>query len=70
VMVMGSNDKERIEHEIATKFASGMATKGYAYHSDHSVPPLVSWQTYQFIMQLIDRYGWYDKTEGKRHAAE
>jgi uroporphyrinogen decarboxylase len=59
VMIMGSNDLEKIEEEIRTKFAAGMATRGYAYHSDHSVPPTVSWPTYQRIIELVDRYGWY-----------
>lgn len=60
VMIMGTNDREQIEEEIRTKLAAGMATKGYAYHSDHSVPPTVSWETYQFIMGLVEKYGKYD----------
>ena len=59
VMVLGSNDLDRIEHEIKTKFAAGMATRGYMYHSDHSVPPTVSWKTYQRVMELVERYGNY-----------
>lgn len=60
VMVMGSNDRERIEYEISSKLAAGKAMQGYAYHSDHSVPPMVSWNTYQFILEMVDRYGWYE----------
>jgi hypothetical protein len=37
-----------------------MSGHGYAYHSDHSVPPTVSWDTYQFIMHLVDEHGRYD----------
>ena len=59
VMIMGTNDKARIEEEIRSKFAAGMATKGYIYHSDHSVPPMVSWDTYQFIMECVEKYGKY-----------
>ena len=59
VMLLGTNDRDRIEHEIASKLAAGMATKGYAYHSDHSVPPTVSWETYQFVMDCVERYGSY-----------
>lgn len=59
VMVMMTNDREKIEAELASKFAAGKATKGYIYHSDHSVPPQVSWETYQFIMQLVEQYGHY-----------
>lgn len=59
VMILGSNDRDRIEEEIRSKLAAGMATKGYAYHSDHSVPPTVSWDTYQFVMACVERYGTY-----------
>lgn len=60
VMVMATNDRELIDNEVRTKLAAGMATKGYAYHSDHSVPPTVSLETYRFILDLVDRYGNYD----------
>lgn len=29
------------------------------YHSDHSVPDNVSWQTYLLLIVLLDRYGEY-----------
>lgn len=58
--VLISNDLERIEAEIADKFAAGKSTRGYIYHSDHSVPPQVSWATYQGVIQLVERHGWYD----------
>jgi uroporphyrinogen decarboxylase len=60
VMVMATNDAGLLEQEIASKLAAGKAAKGYIYHSDHSVPPSVSWQTYQEVMRLVDKYGWYD----------
>jgi len=60
VMVMSTNDHEKIEHEIKTKFAAGKANHGYIYHSDHSVPPAVSWDTYRFIIDCVEKYGWYD----------
>lgn len=60
VMIMATNDLERIEHEVVSKMRAGMERNGYAYHSDHSVPPSVSWDTYQFIIDLVDRYGNYD----------
>ena len=59
VMVMGSNDRQKVEHEVRSKLAAGMATNGYAYHSDHSVPPTCSWATYQFIVDLLNQYGIY-----------
>lgn len=60
VMLMITNDRDIIEQEIVSKFAAAMATKGYAYHSDHSVPPQVSWSTYQFIIDCVKKYGNYD----------
>ena len=59
VMTLITNDRARIEAEVRAKLAAGMATKGYMYHSDHSVPPQVSWETYQFIIGLLDQYGRY-----------
>ena len=59
VMKMITNDLDLIEAEIISKFAAGKATRGYAYHSDHSVPPQVSWQTYQEIMRMVERHGNY-----------
>jgi uroporphyrinogen decarboxylase len=60
VMVMGSNDREQIESEVRTKLEAGKAHHGYLYHSDHSVPPQTSWETYRFIIELLDRYGQYE----------
>jgi uroporphyrinogen decarboxylase len=54
-----TNDRARIEAELQTKLAAGKTTKGYFYHSDHSVPPEVSWDTYQFLMQMLDQHGKY-----------
>ena len=59
VMKMATNDLGVIEEEIRSKLAAGMAVRGYAYHSDHSVPPQVSWDTYKAIIGFIDRYGNY-----------
>lgn len=60
VMLMMTNDLEQIEQEIISKFAAGKATKGYSYHSDHSVPPQVSLETYRHIISMIEHYGNYD----------
>jgi len=60
VMVMGTNNLEKIEEEMRTKFAAAMATKGYIYHSDHSVPPMVSWATYQQVIEFVERFGQYE----------
>jgi hypothetical protein len=59
-MIMATNNLELIEQEIIAKLAAGKATKGYAYHSDHSVPPQVSWQTYSFVIEKVKQYGIYE----------
>jgi len=59
VMVLISGDLDAIEKEISEKFSSGMQNNGYIYHSDHSVPPQVSWELYQYVIRLIDKYGDY-----------
>lgn len=43
-----------------TKLSAGKTTRRYMYHSDHSVPPNVSWQTYLRLIGLLDRYGEYE----------
>jgi len=57
---MLTNDLDLIEEEIATKFRACMPSRGYIYHSDHSVPPQVSWETYQAIIKMVDKYGRYE----------
>ena len=59
VMKMITNDVALIKTEIREKLAAGKATRGYIYHSDHSVPPQVSWTTYQEIIKLVKQYGAY-----------
>jgi len=59
VMTMISNDMDLIEEEVRQKIEAGKTTRGYVYHSDHSVPPQVSWQTYQGIIELVKKYGAY-----------
>ena len=54
-----TNDRSRVEHEVRSKLEAGMASLGYIFHSDHSVPPQVSWPTYRHVLELVDRYGNY-----------
>jgi uroporphyrinogen decarboxylase len=58
-MVLGTNDKQLIEDEVRSKLQAGMANHGYIYHSDHSVPPGVSLETYKYVIALLDQYGNY-----------
>jgi len=54
-----TNDRDAVEAEVVAKLEAGMSCRGYAYHSDHSVPNQVSWSTYQWIMELVERHGNY-----------
>jgi uroporphyrinogen decarboxylase len=59
VMKMITNDRAVIEEEVASKIPALKQGGGYIYHSDHSVPPGVTWATYQFLMECVERYGSY-----------
>ncbi|MBE2236947.1 MAG: hypothetical protein IAE81_04100 [Caldilineaceae bacterium] len=59
VTVLLTNDRARIEAEVAAKLPVAKAGGGYIYHSDHSIAPGVHWETYQFLMGLVERYGSY-----------
>ena len=48
-----------IEEEVRSKLTVGMKGGGYIYHSDHSVPPTVSYEDYLRLMSLIEKYGSY-----------
>lgn len=49
-----------IEEEIRDKLAAFKESRGgYIYHSDHSVPPEVSFERYRLVMDCVRRYGTY-----------
>jgi uroporphyrinogen decarboxylase len=58
VLDMGGSRAE-IEEEINRKIPVAMKDGGYIFHSDHSVPPDVSWDNYQYVIELVHRYGTY-----------
>lgn len=57
--VLLTNDREKIEEEVASKILLAKMGGGYIYHSDHSVPPGVRFETYRYLMELVDKYGQY-----------
>lgn len=59
VMTLLTNDLDRIEQEVKNKLEAGKQSKGYIYHSDHSVPPQMSWESYQALIGMLDTYGKY-----------
>ncbi len=54
-----SGTKADIEEEISSKVPVAMKDGGYIFHSDHSVPPTVSWENYCYAIELLDKYGKY-----------
>ncbi len=54
-----SQSKETLEGEIREKLSVAKQGGGYIYHSDHSIPPEVSWERYRLIMAWVHRYGQY-----------
>lgn len=59
VRKMSHRDPAAIEDEIAGKFEVAKVGGGYIYHSDHSVPPDVSFEQYTRVMDLVRKYGTY-----------
>lgn len=57
--VASLNDRDRLEHELTTKLQAAMPTRGYLYHSDHSVPPQVTFDTYRHLHTLLDQHATY-----------
>ena len=54
-----SKGEAAMVEEIRTKVGLGKEGGGYIYHSDHSVPPKVSLQQYQRVLELVREYGRY-----------
>ncbi len=59
IMALITNDHEKIEAEIAAKLPVAKRNGGYICHSDHSIAPTVRFDTYQFVMELVEKYGAY-----------
>lgn len=57
IMVLITNDREKIEAEVSSKIPVAKQGGGYIYHSDHSIAPGVKWKTYQFLMERVAHYG-------------
>jgi uroporphyrinogen decarboxylase len=53
------NDTAGLEAEIRAKIKVAMEGSGYIYHSDHSIPPGTTLETYLFGQELIRELGNY-----------
>lgn len=58
--VMAYGTDEQLEEEIRSKLSVAMQDGGYIYHSDHSIPPTVSFARYAQVIALVRRYGRYE----------
>ncbi len=54
-----SGTKEDVYNEVMSKLPKAMEGGGYIFHSDHSVPPTVSWENYCYAVQLVKEHGVY-----------
>ena len=54
-----SGSREDVEQEVRSKLAVAAEGGGYIFHSDHSVPPTVSFDNYRYAVELVAKYGAY-----------
>jgi uroporphyrinogen decarboxylase len=54
-----SGTKEAIEEEVRSKVTVAAKGGGYIFHSDHSIPPSVSYDNYLFALDMLGKYGAY-----------
>lgn len=55
-----SSDKEQIYAEISEKVGKVKGTRRYLFHSDHSIPPSVSFENYCYAIELAKKFGSYE----------
>ena len=54
VMILETNDKQKVKEEVETKVkALKKMGASYFYHSDHSVPPSVTLETYNYGLEVF-----------------
>ena len=58
--VLARGNEDEIRHEVVSKVAAAKAGGGYIYHSDHSVPPTVSFASYGLAVELAREHGAYE----------
>ncbi len=59
VDVLATGDRGAIHHEIVSKLEAAMPGGGHIWHSDHSVPPTISFEDYAYAVELTREYGSY-----------
>ena len=56
-----SGSREEVENEVVSKVLAARENGGYIYHSDHSVPPSVNFDNYRYALELVRKYGGYNR---------
>ncbi len=56
-LMADGTDPKLLEEEIRVKVGLAKRGGGYIYHSDHSVPDNVSFDTYKYVIDLVLKYG-------------
>ncbi len=60
VTVLNTNEKQRVREEIVRKLEAVRQRRvPYIFHSDHSIPPDVRYDTYCYALELLHEYGDY-----------
>ncbi|MDY6914219.1 MAG: uroporphyrinogen decarboxylase family protein [Planctomycetota bacterium] len=54
-----SSSKDEAVREARRRIRAGKTARGYIFHSDHSLPPTVSFENYQAVMEVVDEEGGY-----------
>jgi len=60
VRVLMTNDPEQIRAEVRAKLGAAMPYHGFIYHSDHSIPPGVTLESYRILLDEVRRVGRYE----------
>ncbi len=56
VRILATGDKERIREEVESKLAAFDGRWNYIFHSDHSVPPNITLESYLYAQKLAKDY--------------
>lgn len=61
VTKLNTNNKDIVAAEVLPKIEGMKARRaGYCFHSDHSIPPDVEYETYRFAVDLVREHGEYN----------
>ncbi|HUU96412.1 MAG TPA: hypothetical protein VM487_11780, partial [Phycisphaerae bacterium] len=61
--VLETNDLQAVEAQLLEKLPQAMAGSGYVLQVDHSVSPLVNYETYQYFVERGLEIGTYPGQE-------